>query len=229
MRHQSSIRRAKRPGVVLLAVLVVVVLLALAAYQFSDLMTAEGQAAESYRRSIQARAIADSGIHYTAVMLSNRDAFSASPINNNPFNNTEAFYGVAVNPTVNARLQGRFTIFRPFDVDEATASQGYQFGAIDEAGKINLNALLTLDSSGRVAGDLLMGLPNMTNEIADAILDWLDPDDDARTSGAENNSYQLASQRERRQWHSRSRLAAVPNDLQPGKKRRSRRQSTQEH
>ena len=49
----------------------------------------------------------------------------------------------------------------------------------DEGGKINLNALLQLDSSGQVAHDMLMQLPNMTEDVANAILDWIDPDDDA--------------------------------------------------
>lgn len=36
----------------------------------------------------------------------------------------------------------------------------------------------------------LMGLPGMTLEISEAIFDWIDTDDDARTNGAENEYYQ---------------------------------------
>jgi DNA uptake protein ComE-like DNA-binding protein len=36
---------------------------------------------------------------------------------------------------------------------------------------------------------ILMGLPGMTETIADAILDWIDPDDDQRESGAERDYY----------------------------------------
>ena len=61
--------RARRRGIAMLAVLVVVAILALAAYRFSDLMAAEQQAADSYSRAIQARANADSGINYAAAQL----------------------------------------------------------------------------------------------------------------------------------------------------------------
>src|SRR5262249_55773334 len=36
---------------------------------------------------------------------------------------------------------------------------------------------------------LLMTLPGMTEQIADAILDWIDPDDDPREQGAERDYY----------------------------------------
>jgi hypothetical protein len=36
---------------------------------------------------------------------------------------------------------------------------------------------------------MLMALPNMTDEISDAILDWLDPDDTPRDNGAESDYY----------------------------------------
>src|SRR5262249_10422864 len=54
--------------------------------------------------------------------------------------------------------------------------------------------LLKIDSSGNKGHDILMTLPNMTEDIANSILDWLDPDDSPRTSGAENDYYQSLSQ-----------------------------------
>jgi hypothetical protein len=38
-----------------------------------------------------------------------------------------------------------------------------------------------------------MALPNMTQDIADSIIDWLDSDDTPRTNGAENSYYQALS------------------------------------
>jgi len=55
---------------------------------------------------------------------------------------------------------------------------------------LNLNVLTQLD--GVVPGgarELLMGLPGMTPQIADAILDWMDPDDEPREYGAEKEYY----------------------------------------
>src|SRR5262249_1419455 len=85
-RHPPNIRVAnpanawmkspERGGCVLLAVLVIVVLLSLAAFQYSELMFAEYRAADSSWKAVEARAAAESGIHYAAAMLSNPDAFS---------------------------------------------------------------------------------------------------------------------------------------------------------
>ena len=183
--HPSTSTPPSRRGFVLLAVLVVVVLLTLAAYQFSELMLAEYKAADSYTRSAQAHALADSGVHYAAAILSNSDAFTKT-LNGNPFDNAQAFQGILVNPQAQPRLQGRFSIIAPLSPDDPNiASQPYCFGVTDEGGKINLNALLQLDSSGQVAYNMLLTLPNMTEDIANSILDWIDPDDEPRPNGAE--------------------------------------------
>jgi len=50
----------------------------------------------------------------------------------------------------------------------------------DEAGKLNINTATEKQ---------LMQLPNMTEEIADSILDWRDEDDDIREGGAEAGYY----------------------------------------
>jgi type II secretory pathway component PulK len=70
-----------------------------------------------------------------------------------------------------------------------SGTRPFHFGVIDECGKINLNAMMKLDPSGQILHDVLMKLPNMTEDIANSILDWLDPDDDPRTNGAENEYY----------------------------------------
>ena len=51
---------------------------------------------------------------------------------------------------------------------------------VDEAGKLNINT---------ASRDQLLLLPDMTDEIADAIIDWRDKDDDPGTSGAEAGYY----------------------------------------
>jgi type II secretory pathway component PulK len=43
--------------------------------------------------------------------------------------------------------------------------------------------------STSVGRDLLMGLPGMTEDVADAILDWMDADDEPRDYGAERDYY----------------------------------------
>src|SRR5438105_5191334 len=67
---------------------------------------------------------------------------------------------------------------------------GIRHGLEDESTRLNLNVLLILDKqvpgSGRT---LLMALPEMTEDVADAILDWLDPDDEPRELGCEVEYY----------------------------------------
>src|SRR5438105_2853172 len=136
----SPCHRQRRQGVVLLAVLVVIVLLTLAAYQYSELMLAEYKAADSYTRSAQARALAASAVHSSAAMLGTPDNVTNS-LNGNPYNTPQAFSAIAVGSGDQAGRQGRFSIVAPIDPDDpAAGSQPYRFGVTDEAGKINLNA-----------------------------------------------------------------------------------------
>jgi hypothetical protein len=168
----------------------VVVVLTLAAYQFNELMTAEYRAADSASRAVQARIFADSGIQYTAALLSNPDSVTRI-LGGNVFNNPTAFRRILVMPNSQPRFQGRFSILTPLDPNEPIAEgQPYRFGVSDEAGKLNLNALMIADRSGKIAHDALMALPYMTEEVANAILDWIDADDKARTNGAEDEYYQ---------------------------------------
>src|SRR4051794_10034462 len=48
---------------------------------------------------------------------------------------------------------------------------------------------MQIDSTGKVLQDALLKLPNMTDEIAASIVDWLDADDEPRTGGAESDHY----------------------------------------
>jgi hypothetical protein len=179
----------RRRGVVLIAVLLIVVVLSLAAYQYSAWITAEYQAADAYGRMAQARALAESGVNYAAIMLSNADAASGT-LNSNPWDNPQAFQNVVVRDDGSGH-PGVFSIVGLVSPDDPIQlSQAYHFGVIDEAGKINVNALLALDDGkGDVAHAVLMALPNMTDDVANSILDWLDPDDTPRTDGAEEDYY----------------------------------------
>src|SRR5262249_34687281 len=124
-----------------------------------------------------------------AAALSDKDTL-ANLLNNNPYDNESAFRGVLVHSDDRETYQGRFSLMAPPAVDDAVnGAQDTRFGVIDESGKINLNALVALDSSGQIAHDVLLKLPNMTDEIADAIIDWIDADDEPRANGAEKDYY----------------------------------------
>jgi len=68
---------------------------------------------------------------------------------------------------------------------------GVRYGLEDESTKLNINLLAVLDEKyGQDAGrELLMSLPGMTEDIADAILDWIDEDEGPRDYGAESDYY----------------------------------------
>jgi len=173
-------------------VLVVLVVLSLAAYQFNELMISEARAADSYRRAIQARAFAESGGIYVMSVLSDANAFSGF-LNSNPFDNP-AFSGTIVAPNDNPNLQGRFLIIAPMDPDDQSGGgKQYRNGVVDESGKFNINALMKLDPSGTILYNVLMLLPNMTDEIANSIIDWIDADDTPRPNGAESDYYSSLS------------------------------------
>jgi type II secretory pathway component PulK len=178
----------RRDGFVLIAVLVVITLLALAAYQYSELMTSEYNAVETASRATQARALANSGVHYAAALLSDPNSL-AGTLNGNPYNSPGAFQDQLVAPSDTPRFQGRFSVVAPLGVDEGQQTPGYRYGVTDEAGKLNLNTLVALDPTGKVAHDMLILLPNMTEEIADAIIDWIDADENPRPNGAESDYY----------------------------------------
>lgn len=54
------------------------------------------------------------------------------------------------------------------------------FGLIDEAGKVNLNTATV---------EMLQALPNVTPELAAAIVDWRDADEEITPNGAESETY----------------------------------------
>jgi type II secretory pathway component PulK len=183
-----------REGYVLLAVLIVIVVLSLMAYRFTDSMGAEYRAAVRSTDIARSRAAALSGIHYTASLLSSTDAFT-NTLNSTPtVDNPALFSGQVVwtDPN-NSQRQAQFTV-----VSVAVISQGNfetRNAVIDEGGKLNINALITQDKTGVVLYNALMKLPNMTEDIAAAIVDWVDADDNAgsasngASSGAEDAYY----------------------------------------
>ncbi|MFO0879276.1 MAG: type II secretion system protein GspK [Gemmataceae bacterium] len=180
-------RPRSRRGVVLLVVLIVIVLLTLAAYRYNDWMLGEARATESVIRSTQARAFATSGVHYAAALL----AAGPNAAGGSLFDNPQLFQDIEVPTSATNGRTGRFSILTLRDPnDSGSNGQAHTFGVTCESGKVNLNALLGLDKGkGEVGKKILMQLPNMTDEIADSILDYIDTDDTARQNGAENEYY----------------------------------------
>ena len=174
--HRAGTRQ--RRGVVLLAVLVVVTLLSLAAYQYGNMMLSEYKAADASRRTAMARAAAKSGIDYFAAMLTNPD-YVQNTLNGNPWDNASSFQGIVVADSDQPRFKTMFSLIAPLDVDATSGglvsgNQSFRYGVIDEGSKLNLQSLMQIDPSGQTAKTALMLIPNMTDEASDSMLDWID-------------------------------------------------------
>ena len=101
---------APRRGLVLVAVLIVVVLLSLAAYQYADLMTSEYKRSEYAIRYAQAKASAEAGVHYVAALLAGELSGSTTLLDGNPYDNAGHFQGLVVASNDSPRFNSRFSI-----------------------------------------------------------------------------------------------------------------------
>jgi type II secretory pathway component PulK len=178
-------RRADRPGYVLIAVLVVVVVLSYASYRYLDSMSTEFTLAMRDTEQVQVRAYAISGVHFAAGALADQtyleDTLGGVYEDNAVFQNATAGSGEG------PRGGGRFALPNVRGLGDGTYALTY--GAADESGKINLNAIMLTDPTGQALYNALMMLPNMTEDVADAIVDWVDVDEDPRAAGAEAGDY----------------------------------------
>lgn len=187
--HARDRSHDPRRGYVIFAVLIVVVVLSLVAYRFTDSMTAEYKVGARANDAAQAKAAAVSGLHYAAAVLSDRATF-ASELDSDPFDNEDIFARVEV-PAGGGATARKKAYFDVRCVAPSADGGGYEqrFGVIDEGGKLNINSMIALDATGEALYNALLKIPNMTPEIADAIVDWVDADDTKRASGAESSEY----------------------------------------
>jgi DNA uptake protein ComE-like DNA-binding protein len=171
-------------GSVLLLVLVVVAMLTLGTATYLELMQNERKAVRHHGRGVQAARLAESGVEYVKTLL----ALTPAEI--------QLAGGLAANPTTMQAVivddqgdefdRGRFTILSPGQVDGLYA--GMRYGLENESAKLNVNTLLAPGAEDQAASRLL-AIPGMTPEIADAILDWIDGDEEPRAAGAEAEVY----------------------------------------
>ena len=180
----------------MIVVLVTVVLLSISAYTFSLLMLYEQKATNLMGRQLQSRYLVESGVDFLRLYLSvdeetimqmggvwdNADQFTNQIVSVNPLRPTEI---------------GRFSIIAS-NLDDEGNPVSFRAGITDESSRLNLNTLTNADTWLPDSGDgnggggrqLLMALPQMTEDIADAILDWLDEDSEPRDYGVEDYSSQ---------------------------------------
>lgn len=181
--------RPFRRGSVLIVVLVVIVLLTYGVYGFTERMLAEAAAAEAHGRAVQATAFAESGVELAASLVASRAADPENPIS--LYHEPSLCGGIILRPSASAASVGRFSLVAPVESDDTYRQ--IRFGLADESGKLNLNTIAKLELEPFDQQTFLMYLPGMTEEIADAILDYIDEDDEIRAQGAESETYEVLS------------------------------------
>lgn len=196
-------RASRREGFFLVLVLIVIVVATLSAYSFTGIMVAYDDSAYLSADQVQARVAADSGAEATRLIL------SQPPVERDNqgglYNNPNLFLAIPVGTSDPSNVCN-YSIVAPGLNDEGLLA-GIRYGLQDESARLNVNtlmpleensdgllALVTLAGEEELASDslaklLLLALPNMTDELADAILDWLDEDDEPREFGAEVEYY----------------------------------------
>lgn len=199
-------------------VLIVVAVATMAVYSFTELMVAYDDSAYLAGDIVQARVNVESGAEVLRVLLSqppasridfggtynNPQMFQAITVSTGVDGATPSNFSIIAPALDESGLYGgiRFglqnesarlnintlTILEKNSaalvpaLSVATAAAGTESGAAagDEAGGVE---------SDNLALSLLLALPGMTEDVADAILDWLDDDDETRTYGAESDYY----------------------------------------
>ena len=203
----------KRGGFFLVIVLIVIAVATMAVYSFTQWMVSQDDAAYLTADRVQTRVAADSAIDAMRVILSQPPSSRAD--RGGLYNNPQLFQAVNVSglaPGIGAagERQSSYSMIAP-TLGPAGNFSGIRFGLQDESARLNLNALPVLEKNSSaiqptlaLAGDdsdadvdsenialsLLLALPDMTVEIAESILDWIDENDEARDFGAESEYYQ---------------------------------------
>jgi type II secretory pathway component PulK len=186
MRYRQQNHAARRASALVLT-LIVVAMLTLGAAAFFERMFAEHQAERAHGRQLQAANLAESGIEYIKALLMQDPATLEQ--SGGLFANPSLFQGILVNDDSLAAYRGRFTILAP-DLTTDGYYGGTRYGIENESARLNLNTILFADTTEEGASrKLLMALPGMTESIAEAILDWIDADDETRQLGAERDYY----------------------------------------
>lgn len=176
--------RSSRRGTALLIVLVTITLLTLGAYTFSNTMLSRYRLSVARSSVLQSQYLAQSGVQYAASLLTQDGGGWTQDLYNNP----QLFH-------VPLSENSGFTIVAPLEDPPIDGSSVLRTGMSDECGKININYLATMTDLV-AARNVLMVLPNMTEGLADGMLDWIDADLEAREFGAEFDSYTTVTPRD---------------------------------
>ena len=199
----------KRRGFFLVLVLIVVAVATMAVYSFTESMVAYDDSAYLSSDIVQSRVNVESAVEAMRIMLSQPRStrMGYGGVHNNP----QMFQAVNISSAADGVAPSNYSVLAP-GLDELGRFGGIRFGLQNESARLNINTLIVLEKNSgvlapmisvtdaedevdaeNIAVSLLMGLPGMTTDVADAILDWIDEDSDARELGAEQEYYTTLS------------------------------------
>ncbi len=159
-------RGTGRNGSVLIIVLWVAFGLVSIALYFAHSMSFELRASDNRVAALEADQAIEGAARYVTYLLANQETPGVMP-------------DILAYPSVAVPIGPANYWFVGRDPDQAETETPY-FGLVDEASKLNLN-------TATVA--MLELLPRMTPELAAAIVDWRDANEDVTTNGAEAETY----------------------------------------
>jgi len=169
-RNPSQLARARSDRAsVLIIVLWVSLTLVTLTLLFGQSVMLSYRACDNALAREQALQAADGAVRYVTNLLANADEPGVFP-------STDQYEAEDL-PVGEARL---WLIGR--DPEETLNETTPYFGLVDEASKLNLNT---------ATAEMLEKLPGMTPELAAAIVDWRDEDDEPSPDGAESQAYEL--------------------------------------
>ncbi len=177
-----------RSGFTLLVVLVVVSALSLIVYAYVDRMTSAFRMTRGYLRSLEVRRAAESGIELAAAAL--EEATRGDPSRGGV--DEAKMHGLrngseTLSPYIVSIVKPGRKLPTLSSIDKT------QLGLENLSGRLNLRSLPLSHQRRPEARQRLMALPSMTSQIADAILDWMDPDEEPSEFGAEASYYNTVS------------------------------------
>ena len=172
---------ARRRGIILFVVTVIIAALTLGGMSLLALMRVELEATRQRLTDLELANAARSGAALT-LKLSGLTADERARFGG-VYDNPALFCNRIILPPEQGGEGTAFTILSPRLEAERG---GVRYGLVNESARLNLAALLDWDrESPGTAKSVLMKLPGMTSIMADSLLDWIDPDESVRPDGAE--------------------------------------------
>jgi type II secretory pathway component PulK len=162
--------RDQRGSVLIIVLWVALGLITIALY-FANSMIFELRASDNRVAAIEAEQAVTGAARYVSYMLGNLSQPGIIPDPTGYLSDTVPL-GDSYFWLLGRSTNGQVSLDIPF------------YGLVDEASKLNLN-------STNLTVDMLLALPRMTPQLAAAIIDWRDTDQNVTENGAESETYML--------------------------------------